>query len=611
MASSTNIPLGQYLVQRLSQLGIRHAFGVPGDFNLTLLDHFVGSKDHPSPLKWVGFCNELNAAYAADGYARVKGTPMALITTYGVGELSALNGVSGAFAENVPIIHIVGTTGRPIQEKGLLIHHVSPPAGHAPGPADHRVYPVTSKPFSCKQVYLTDRKEAPQLIDEAIEAAYKQALPSYIYFPVDMVPQPVDSSLLSNPLNLDLTNQGILSNTEEDQLVDSILSELYSAKNPCILADTLTERLRARDLALKLMAKTEIPAYSTLLAKGLADETTSYFGGVYNGELSSPGVAEAVHSSDCVLNLGPLLSDSNTGGFTRKIKDENLIVLHPLYVQVKGKMYNNVHFYPILSKLLEKLDVSKLVTPRPSPPPYVLKKNSESPAPLALSDIVEEVSKLIKPGDVVIPEVGTIQFAAADFKFPTNIKHITQVFYSSIGFSLPAAVGAAFAQRELLKDLQHSGQVSGHKFSSGRVVLVEGDGSSQMTIQELGTMVRYGLDVTVILLNNSGYSIERAIWGPKQQYNDICPNWKWTKLLEAFGGTEGVNCFSTRVSSKEELAKFVEQERSGSGTVVKGPKLVEAILDPFDYPWRLESQVQQMGKYNIDSYMEYSGKHDK
>lgn len=123
-------------------------------------------------------------------------------------------------------------------------------------------------------------------------------------------------------------------------------------------------------------------------------------------------------------------------------------------------------------------------------------------------------------------------------------------------------------------------------------------------------MVRYGLDIHVVLLNNSGYSIERAIWGPEQDYNNICPNWKWTKLLEAFGGTEGVNCASSRVATRDELVKYVEKEASGAATSVKGPKLVEAILHPNDYPWRLRAQIVHMGGFNIRANKEYSDKHD-
>ncbi|VVT44485.1 uncharacterized protein SAPINGB_P000432 [Magnusiomyces paraingens] len=586
----TSVPLGTYLAIRLAQLGLKHVFGVPGDFNLTLLDHIEASPD----LTWIGFCNELNAAYAADGYARVKGTPMTLITTYGVGELSALNGIAGAFAENVPVIHIVGTTGRPIQEAGLLIHHVPPPKGHAPLPANHRIYPETSKPFSVAQEYLLDPRLAPSQIDSAISAAYKQALPVYIYVPVDMVAQPLPKHLLDTPLDLAIES-GLESEQEEDSLVDEILTTLYAAKSPVILADTLSERFRLREEITNLVKKAQIPSFSTLLGKGLVDETSPYFAGVYNGELSHTGIAEAVHASDCVLNLGPLLSDSNTGGFTRKIKSENAIILHPLYVQVGDTpRRDGISFVPIVKKLVARLDPAKL---QHSPLPQVtLRHDRPSPTPISLASLIHNVStQFLRPGDVVIPEVGTVQFASPDFIFPADTRIITQVFYSSIGFSLPAAVGAAFAQREL------------NPANPSRVVLLEGDGSAQMTIQELGTMVRNKLNIAVFLLNNSGYSIERAIWGPQQGYNDICPDWKWTQLLSAFGGSEAKSCLSTRIETKKE-----EEEFFTNGIINKSdlPRLIEVILHPNNYPWRLDDQVKFMGAQNIAMYKEYSAKHD-
>lgn len=593
MTSSESIPLGQYLVSRLAQLGIKHAFGVPGDFNLTLLDHFEASPD----LKWVGFCNELNAAYAADGYARINNSiPMALVTTYGVGELSALNGISGAFAENVPIIHIVGTTGRPIQENHLLIHHVSPVAQHDIRKSpDHKIYPKSSAPFACAQEYLWDRYESPKQIDKAITEAWKTALPAYIYVPVDMVHQPVPKSLLDTPLDLTIKNKSF----DEDKYVDEILEALYNAKSPVILADTLAERHHGRDLVTKLVEKAKLWSYSTLLSKGLVDETSPYFVGVYNGELSHHGIPEAVHSSDLVLNIGALLSDSNTGGFSRKIKDENLIILNPTYCTFKGKVHHDVHFLPILAKLVEKLDASKYKHEHPPKPTVIRRKNRPSKGDISLADLVEKVSSYLKEGDVIIPEVGTVQFASPDMKFTKNNKIITQVFYSSIGFSLPAAVGAAFAQRDINPE------------SPGRVILLEGDGSAQMTIQELGTMVRNRLDITVFLLNNSGYSIERAIWGPEQKYNDICPDWKWTALLEAFGGKANDNCYSTKVATLPQLEKYVTEEAAKVESSVKGPKLVEVILHPNDYPWILDEQVKSMGSTNIAMYKEYSAKHDK
>ncbi|KAJ5273012.1 hypothetical protein N7478_008137 [Penicillium angulare] len=108
------IKIADYLFTRLRQLGIELIFGVPGDCNLRLVD-FV----EPSGLHWIGNCNELNAAYAVDGYASINGL-YALITTYGVGELSAINGIAGAFAEKAGVIHIVEAPDRPISLSSII-----------------------------------------------------------------------------------------------------------------------------------------------------------------------------------------------------------------------------------------------------------------------------------------------------------------------------------------------------------------------------------------------------------------------------------------------------------------------------------------------------------
>lgn len=111
------VNIAEYLFTRLRQLGCLSCHGLPGDFSLRMLD-FV----HSSGVQWVGNCNELNAGYAADAYARLNGLG-ALCTTFGVGELSAVNAVAGSYAERVPVVHIVGTPGRKSQREGMLLHH--------------------------------------------------------------------------------------------------------------------------------------------------------------------------------------------------------------------------------------------------------------------------------------------------------------------------------------------------------------------------------------------------------------------------------------------------------------------------------------------------------
>lgn len=571
-----------YLFERAKQLGVEHIFGVPGDFNLSVLEHIEMNTD----LKWVGCCNELNSAYAADGYARVRKTPGFLVTTYGVGELSAINGIAGARSESVPIVHIVGMTGRPIQEQNMRIHHVQ--LGQEMGEPDHLLYTRIAKELSCCTEIITDISKAPQQIDNVIENVVKHSSPGYIFLPVDMFSRPCKVEQLEKPLKLQLgfdNDQKVV-----EKVANEIAQAIYNSKNPCILVDMLAERFLTRDQIKKFVEKTGLWAYTTILGKAAVDEDHDQYVGLYNGSGSAKGVAEAVHSSDLVLNLGIFISDSNTGGFTRQIKDENAVLMHTRYVTVKGNEYDGVCFVQVFEKLLDIIDTSKLPKMGEKPkvdnvPPHVEPHGENM---LSETQLVDSLNKIVKPNDALLVETGTFQFASHDINLKYNSDYISQVFFSCIGYTLPAALGTAIAQRESTK---------------GRTILVEGDGSAQMTIQELGTMVRQKLNPIIILINNEGYSIERAIFGPTRKFNDICPNWKWTKICEVFGGTDET-VQNHHVTSKKQLDDLIPQLTEDK------MHFIEVICGKYEYPWRLEKQVEGMGKYNMGLFKEYAEKHD-
>ncbi|EHK96998.1 putative Pyruvate decarboxylase isozyme 2 [Glarea lozoyensis 74030] len=517
MAPST-VPLGYYIWKRLASL-------------VTLLDQIY---DVPE-LTWIGTCNELNGAYAADGYARIKGNPAALLTTYGVGELSAMNGVAGAMAEHAGMIHLVGMTSRPIQKAKALIHHTMYPE------MDHAIYIGMSEP-----VRKTTMAEE---IDRVLIEGVKSRLPVFIYIPLDIVSVQLDATRLETPLDTTIKNE---STDVEDEIVKSTLELIKSAAKPAVLADVLTIRHKGRDLMRELVDLTHFQSFSTPLSKGVIDETLPTYGGVYNGIASFPGVADAVHASDLVLNIGPLLSDSNTGGFTRFIKDEHLVYLGHEYCQVQGKKYDGVHLLPVLKKLVEELkkDTGKYNIPR-SP------KSTKIEVPI-LSNLKsgkieqsytwQRLGKFLKPNDIILAESGTAQFGMPDATFPPNSQFITQIFWSSIGYTVGACLGALVAAKEL----KHP----------GRVVLIVGEGSLQMTVQEIGSYIRYGFKPIIFVINNNGYSIERAINGPKQKYNDVSMLWDHQKMLEFFGARQetGIASKSYRCETVEELEKVLTDE---------------------------------------------------
>ncbi|KAK1579632.1 pyruvate decarboxylase, partial [Colletotrichum navitas] len=147
--------VAKYLFRRLKSIGIETVFGVPGDYELALLD-FVPEEG----LNWIGTPNELIGAYAADGYARQKGAG-ALVTTFGPGELSALCGIGGSFGENVPVLHVVGYPTRPAQASGKILHHTL-------GDLSYEHYREMSAELSCATTILEDAHSAPSEVDRVL-----------------------------------------------------------------------------------------------------------------------------------------------------------------------------------------------------------------------------------------------------------------------------------------------------------------------------------------------------------------------------------------------------------------------------------------------------------
>jgi len=330
------IPLGLYLWKRIHEAGVRTILGVPGDFNLQLLDHIYNVPE----LRWVGNANELNAAYAADGYARVKNGAGCLVTTHGVGEISALNGIAGAMTEQVKVIHVVGQTTRHMQKNNMMIHHS---IGFAP---DHQVFSKASQGFRVAAAELQDAKSAPAEIDRVIRECFVKSSPVYIFIPLDMVDDEVPASLLETPLDLSPATDDY-SERSTESAVTAVLQAISESKCPLILVDCLVQRYNAIEELKDLVDRLQIPVYSTNMGKGIVDETHPCYVGIYNGTCSSPGLSKAFESSDLVLVFGRLPSDTNTGGFTQKVsvgqsidfKPDEIIASIPSLVSITSAFF--------------------------------------------------------------------------------------------------------------------------------------------------------------------------------------------------------------------------------------------------------------------------------
>ncbi|KAJ4362074.1 hypothetical protein N0V83_011016 [Neocucurbitaria cava] len=316
------ITLGRYLWERIHQLGIDTIFGVPGDFNLQILDDIFSV----SGLRWLGNQNELNAAYAADGYARIKGIPGCLVTTHGVGELSALNGISGSMSEQVKIIHVVGQTTRAMQKGHMMIHHS---IGDKP---DHQVYNRASVGLRYAAAELWDVESAPAEIDRVIRECYLKSGPVYIFLPLDLTAEEVDAGLLDTPIDV----LPAVDEKAQEEAVKAVVQAIKEAERPTLVVDALVQRFGAEEEARELVKKLGVPFFSANMGKGVVDETEETYVGVWNGDVSTPGVKQAAMAADLVVTLGYIPADTNSASFSRKLDEKATIHVNPHEVVVSS-----------------------------------------------------------------------------------------------------------------------------------------------------------------------------------------------------------------------------------------------------------------------------------
>ncbi|AQZ14001.1 hypothetical protein BZL39_G00150 [Zygosaccharomyces parabailii] len=559
----SEITLGRYLFERLKQVDTNTIFGVPGDFNLSLLDKIYEVQG----LRWAGNANELNAAYAADGYARVKGMA-ALITTFGVGELSALNGIAGSYAEHVGVLHIVGVPSISSQAKQLLLHHTL-------GNGDFTVFHRMSANISETTAWLTDIRTAPAEIDRCIKVTYLTQRPVYLGLPANLVDQMVPASLLNTPIDLTLKENDP---EAEAEVVDTVLELVKNAKNPIILADACCSRHDVKAETRKLIDITQFPSFVTPMGKGSIDEQNPRFGGVYVGTLSSPAVKQAVESADLILSVGALLSDFNTGSFSYSYKTKNIVEFHSDHMKIRNATFPGVQMRFVLADLLKKVPAAiKGYTPGPVPAAPAPNAEVAASTPLKQEWLWRQVGKFLQEGDIVITETGTSAFGINQAHFPDHTYGISQVLWGSIGYTTGSTLGAAFAAEEI--------------DPKKRVVLFIGDGSLQLTVQEISTMVRWGLKPYLFVLNNDGYTIERLIHGEKAQYNDIQP-WKNLQLLPTFGATD----YEThRVATVGEWEKLTTDAKFNENSKIR---MVEIMLEVMDAPSSLVAQAKLTAAIN-------------
>jgi pyruvate decarboxylase len=536
------ISVGSYLAQRLVEAGAKDYFAIPGDYILTLLDEMLKNQH----LNFTGCCNELNAGYAADGYCRATGGIGVVFVTYMVGGLSIINAIAGAYSDDLPVLIISGGPNNRDMFEHNLIHHTI---------GEYDLYqqskcfePVVAKTFVIRHI-----KEVPALIDEAIVHCLMKRKPVYLEIACNLISQKVIEPC---PRELDLFRRANISdNLALAGCLDDLKATLNKSTKPVLIGGVKLRVCECSQLFFDLAKKMGCGVALTPDAKSLFPEHNDQYMGIYWGSVSSPHCAEIVESADCYIFVGAIFNDYTTTGWSTLISADKLIYIGRDFVTVCNRRYSGVYMKDVLEMLVPTAPHrdNSLIG-------YRRYQNLHGPAPeLPLSDnpltnaeFRQQIQEMLTPTSNLLVETGDAWFMGQYFKLPDGAKYHVQMQYGSIGWSVGACLGVSLA-------------VGDHR----QVIALIGDGSFQMTAQELSTMIRRHVNITIFLLNNNGYTIEVQIHD--NAYNDI-QNWKYAELVNVFRN-EGDSCMSCKVSTSKQLADVLKKCHS-----FKGVKFIEVIL---------------------------------
>ncbi|GMI96427.1 pyruvate decarboxylase-2 [Hibiscus trionum] len=517
--------LGRHLARRLVQVGVNDVFSVPGDFNLTLLDHLIAEPG----LNLIGCCNELNAGYAADGYARSRGVG-ACVVTFTVGGLSVLNAIAGAYSENLPLICIVGGPNSNDYGTNRILHHTI-------GLPDFTQELRCFQTVTCFQAVVNNLEDAHELIDTAISTALKESKPVYISIGCNLpaIPHPT-FSLDPVPFSLapKLSNKMGLK-----AAVEAAAEFLNKAVKPVIVGGPKLRVAKACEAFVELADASGYAVAVMPSAKGLVPEQHPHFIGTYWGAVSTSFCAEIVESADAYLFAGPIYNDYSSVGYSLLLKKEKAIIVQPERVVIgNGPAFGCVLMKDFLRELAKRLqhnntayeNYHRIFVPEGHP------LKSAPKEPLRVNVLFQHIQKMLSGESAVIAETGDSWFNCQKLKLPTGCGYEFQMQYGSIGWSVGATLGYAQAVPEK------------------RVIACIGDGSFQVTAQDVSTMLRCGQKTIIFLINNGGYTIEVEIHdGP---YN-VIKNWNYTALVDAIHNGEG-KCWTAKVFCEEELIEAIE-----------------------------------------------------
>lgn len=536
--------VGDYLAERLAQIGIRHHFIVPGDYNLILLDKLDA---HPL-LTEIGCANELNCSLAAEGYARAKGAA-ACVVTYSVGAFSAFNGIGSAYAENLPVIFVSGAPNTNDVGRRLLHHTL--------GEYDVGYQLEMAKAITCSAIAVRTAAQAPEAIDRTIRMALLKRKPAYLELPTNLSGEPCARAGPVSAILEPTPSDG----PTVDAAIDKASEHLATVKKPVILVGPKVRRAGAEKELLSLAEAIGCAVVVQPAAKGSFPEDHPQFAGTFWGQVSTLAADAIVNWADVLICVGTVFTDYSTVGWTALPSVPQLITdIDSASTTDPASYFSRVRMCDFLSRLAEAVrrndcTMAEYNRLRPDSP---LTYRSNEHGKLTRRELEKQTQTLLTPDTTVFADTGDSWFNGIQLRLPTGADFEIEMQWGHIGWTIPASFGYALAKPER------------------RIVVMVGDGAFQMTVQEVSQMVRFRMPIIMLLMNNRGYTIEVEIHDGL--YNRL-QNWDYARMIQSFNSSEGGGrALGLKAQTIEELSRALERATAHTD----GPVLIECNLDQDD-----------------------------
>lgn len=471
MPRRTRPSIGEYLIDALSKRGVRHVFGVPGDFILGLYE--IGAN---RGMNMVNSTREEAATYAADGYAREKGLG-AVAVTYGVGVLATMAALGGANSEGVPVVVIGGAPGL-AERDGRRIHHY--PSEDVT--TTHRMMDE----ITTASVLLSQPDIAFDQIDWLLDLCMEDSRPGYIELPRDMI-----SAVPKGQLRT--VARAAQAPVPEDRCraaAKDVADAIRAAKRPLLWVGTGSRALQFGERVMHFAERAGLPVVESVMGKGFVDESHPQVLGVYVGAGTEPRLRRFVERSDLIVGVGLDVNDITTGAFSVPVPAERTVRIFRNGTRVGHRTYLGVDLMRIAPFIENERFPHRAL---PARMPYAWARPIASDDRITTDIVADRLQRFVEPSDIVISDVGVGAHLAMDARLKRAGQFHIERMYVGMGFAVPAAAGTALAR------------------GKGRPIVLVGDGSFQMTGFDLSTAIREGVKPIVLVLDNHGYGAERSI----------------------------------------------------------------------------------------------------